>query len=79
MWGFQVTLTGSLFCGLAHLLFADHDGRSSGRDVFGIALGAIAIMSSAVGVAMVMGVGAAVLIRRGWAAALLHTAVTGPR
>jgi hypothetical protein len=73
LWGFQVTLAGSLLCGFVHLLLADHERPTARRDVLGLLVGAIGVTSSAVGIAMTVGVGAAVLVRRGRAAALLHT------
>jgi hypothetical protein len=73
LFGFQVALTASLFCGLAHMLLADHEGPNSRRDAFAIALGAVGLMSSAVGIAMTVGVGTAVLLRRGVRVAFLHT------
>lgn len=74
LYGFQVTLTGALACGLAHLLLADRDGPASRRDALGVAIGAVGLMSSGVGVAMVLGVAVAVWLRRGWPLALLHAA-----
>lgn len=73
VWAFQIGFTGSLLCGLAHLLLADHDGRSDIRDVLGVGIGLVGLMSSAVAVPLVAGTGAALLLRRGWRAAALHT------
>jgi len=74
VWAFQVGFNGSLAWGLGHLLLADHDGRFDRRDALGLACGLLAITSSGVGVSITVGVGLAVLLRRGWKAALLHTA-----
>lgn len=73
LFGFQVALTASVFCGLAHMLLADHEGPISRRDALAIAVGAVGLMSSAVGIAMTVGVGTAVLLRRGLKVALVHT------
>jgi hypothetical protein len=71
-YAFQVSLDLSVLCGLAHLLLADHDGSFGRRDVLGIVLGIVALMSSAIGVPMMAGVGLLVLLRRGWRTAALH-------
>ena len=72
LFGFQITLTGSIACGFAHLLLADHDGPVDRRDGVGLAFGFVGLMCSGVGVAMVAMVGAATLLRRGWRVAMLH-------
>lgn len=73
-WGFQVGFSGALALGLAHLLLADHDpGPIRRRDLAGIGCGLLALTCSAIGVVMVVVVGVAVLVRRGWRAAALHT------
>ena len=72
LFGFTINLTGSLVFGLAHLLLATDDAPTRRKDVVGIGFGLAAIMSSAVGVPMVVGVALGVLIRRGWRAAALH-------
>jgi len=70
---FQITFVGSLVFGLAQLLLADHDGPVDRRDWFGLAAGLAGLMCSGVGVTMVVIVGVAMLLRRGWRIALLHT------
>jgi hypothetical protein len=70
---FQITFVGSLVFGLGQLLLADHDGPVDRRDWFGLAAGLAALMCSGVGVTMVIIVGIATLLRRGWRIALLHT------
>ena len=70
---FQMTLVGSLVFGFVHLLLATHDGPLDRRDYWGLAAGLAALMCSGVGVSMVIAVGAAVLLARGWRLALLHT------
>jgi hypothetical protein len=74
LWAFQIGFTAAFVFGLVHLLLADHEGRFDRRDWFGLLAGAAALMSSAVGVSMVVVVGLAALISRGWRAALFHTA-----
>jgi hypothetical protein len=70
---FQMTLVGSLIFGFVHLLLATHDGPLDRRDVWGLAAGLCGLMCSGIGVSMVIAVGAAVLLARGWRLALLHT------
>lgn len=73
VWAFQVTFTGSLAFGLAHLLLADHDGPIGRRDLMGLGCGLLAIASSGVGITTTVAVAVAVLWTRGWKPALLHT------
>ena len=70
----QITFLGSLAFGLGQLLLADHAGKVDYRDALGLVCGLASLMCSNVGVAMVATVGLAVLLRRGWRPALLHTA-----
>ncbi len=70
---FQITFVGSLVFGLVQLLLADHDGPVDRRDWFGLAAGLAGLMCSGVGVTMAVIVGVAMLLRRGWRIALLHT------
>ena len=74
---FQITFDGALVFGLTHLLLADHDGRLNRRDVAGLVCGLAGLMCSNVSIAMVATVGLAVLLRRGWRAALFHTVPLG--
>jgi hypothetical protein len=69
---FQIAFTGALVFGLAALLVTDHDGPFDRRDAWGLSFGLLGLMCSAVGVVMVAVVGAALLLRRGRRAALLH-------
>jgi hypothetical protein len=73
-WAFQIGYEGSLVLGITHLLLADHDGGFDRRDVLGIATGLAGLMCSSIGIVMTAVVGLAVLMRRGWKAAALHTA-----
>jgi hypothetical protein len=72
--GFQITLTGSVVFGLAHLLLTDHDGPVDRRDGAGIVAGFAGLLCSGLAVLMVVIVGIAALFKRGWRVALLHTA-----
>jgi hypothetical protein len=71
---FQITFVGALAFGLGHLLLADHDGPVDRRDLLGLLLGLGGLLCSGVAVSMTITVGLAVLLRRGWRIALLHTA-----
>jgi hypothetical protein len=69
---FQMTFTGALFFGLVHLVLADHDGPLDRRDGAGLAAGAFALTWSGVAPSLVLAVGLATLLRRGWRAAAFH-------
>lgn len=71
---FQITFVWALALGLGHLLLADHDGPVARRDWLGLLAGLAALMCSGVAVSMTIVVGIAMLLRRGWRVALLHTA-----
>jgi hypothetical protein len=71
---FQISFTGAIVFGLAQVLLADHDGRVSRRDWLGLLAGLLGLMTSGVAVTMVFVVGVGVLLRRGWRAAMFHTA-----
>lgn len=64
--GFAVPL------GLAQMLLADHEGPLDRRDWFGLAAGLAAVLCSSVAVPMVLAVGIAILVKRGWRVALVH-------
>jgi hypothetical protein len=74
LWAFQIGFTAAFVFGLAHLVLADHDGPFDRRDWVGLLAGAAGLMCSAVGVSMVVIVGIATLVSRGWRVALAHTA-----
>lgn len=73
----QITFDAALVFGLTHLLLVDHDGKVDRRDVVGLVCGLAGLMCSNVSIAMVATVGLAVLLRRGWRPALLHTVPLG--
>jgi hypothetical protein len=76
-WAFQITWNASLVLGLAQLLMADHDGPVDRRDWFGVLAGLAGLLTSGVAVTMVVVVGLATLVRRGWRVAVFHTAPLG--
>ena len=75
IWSFQVGFTGGTAFGLTAILLVNHRQIDRKRYWLGLACGFAALLCSGVGVAMVCAGGVAVLIRRGWRAAL---AFTGP-
>lgn len=77
VWAFQITQVGSLVFGLTHLLLVDHDGPLDRRDWLGLAAGTVGMLCSGVAVTMVIVVGIAVLVRRGWRIAAVHTVPLG--
>jgi hypothetical protein len=70
---FQITFVGALVFGLAQLLLADHDGPVGARDALALLAGLAGLMCSGVAIGMVLIVGLAMLVRRGWRVALLQT------
>jgi hypothetical protein len=77
LWAFQITFTGALVFGLVQLLLADHAGPVDRRDWLGLTAGLLALMCSGVAITMVIVVGFATLVRRGWQIAVLHTVPLG--
>lgn len=77
LWAFQIAFSGALVLGLADLLLIDHGGPVDHRDWLGLVAGTLALMCSGVAITMVIVVGIAALLRRGWHIALLHTAPLG--
>ncbi len=55
--GFQISMTGSLLAGLALLLIADHAGPVDRRDLVGLVVGVVGLMTSSVFVALLVGRG----------------------
>jgi hypothetical protein len=76
-YAFQINFNAALAFGLIHLLLADHDGPVDRRDGLGLVAGFLGLMSSGIAVTMVVVVGLAMLLRRGWRVAMLHTAPLG--
>lgn len=74
---FQITWTGGLFFGLAHLLLADHDGAVDWRDALGLGAGFVGLLCSAIAVPLTCAVGVLTFIKRGWRVAALHTLPLG--
>lgn len=77
VWGFQITLVGSLVFGLAQLILSDHDGDLDRRDGLALGSGMAALLCSGVAIPMVMAVGLSVLMRRGWRMAAFQTVPLG--
>jgi hypothetical protein len=77
VWAFQIGFDGALVFGLVHVVLADHAGTVDRRDVIGLAAGALGLMCSGVGVAMVIVAGIAAGLRRDWRVAALHTLPLG--
>ena len=73
VWAFQITFVGALAFGLAQLCLADHEGRIDWRDFAALGCGLLAMMCSGVGVTMVVIVGIAMFLRRGWVIAAMQT------
>jgi hypothetical protein len=70
VWGFEFSFSGAIALGLAHLLLADHPAPSPRRRAAGLACGIGALMFSGIGLIMAGVVGLAVLLGRGWRAAV---------
>jgi hypothetical protein len=77
LWAFQIAFSGALVFGLVDLLLTDHLGSIDRRDWLGLAAGGLALVCSGVAVTMVIVVGIAAVLRRGWRVALFHTAPLG--
>jgi hypothetical protein len=73
VFGFQVGFTGSLAWGLAQLVLADTEGGFKRRDLLALGCGLLAITSSGIGVTTSIMVGIALLLRRNWRMAALHS------
>ena len=73
-WVFQIGFVGAVLFGLTQMVLANHDGPIGRRDGLALLAGVAAILSTGVGPIMVIAVGAATFIRRGWKAAALQTA-----
>jgi hypothetical protein len=74
VYAFQIGFDGALVCGLAQLLYADHDGPFDRRDWIGLGFGLAGLMCSGVAVSMTVAVGVVVFVRRGWRTAVFHCA-----
>jgi hypothetical protein len=73
-WAFGVTFSSALAFGLIQLLLADHDGPLDRRDWLALLAGLAGLMCSGIAVTMVIVVGIAVFVRRGWKMAAFQTA-----
>jgi hypothetical protein len=77
LWVAAVGFVGAVLFGLVHLLLTDHDGPIDRRDWLGLMAGVASLMCSGVAISMVIVVGYAALLRRGWRVAVLHTVPLG--
>ena len=77
LWPVQIAWMGSLLFSMTQLLLADHDGPFDRRDSLGLVAGLAALLCSAVGLAVVVAVGVAAFMRRGWRIAVIHTLPLG--
>ncbi|MCU1465612.1 MAG: hypothetical protein JWM72_1540 [Actinomycetia bacterium] len=76
-YSFQSAWCATLALGLGYLMLVDHSGPVDRRDWIGLGLGLAALMCSGVATTMIVVVGVAVLVRRGWRPALLHAGTLG--
>jgi hypothetical protein len=65
VYGFQVSLTASLVCGLALFLLADGPRAVTRRDLLALGVGVVGLMTSGVFPAILVGFGVTTLLRRG--------------
>ena len=70
---FQIMFVWAFVLGLGQLLLADHEGPLDRRDVLGLIAGCLGLLCSGVALTMIIVVGLAMLVRRGWRIALFHT------
>ncbi len=77
LWAFQITFVGALVFGLVQIILADHDGPIDRRDWLGLGAGLVALMMSGQAPSLIFGAGLVCVLRRRWAAALLHTVPLG--
>jgi hypothetical protein len=75
--GFQVSLTGSLVCGFALLLFTDGPPTLTRRDWLTLPVGVVGLMTSSVFVPMLVGLGVTSFLRRGARVATFHVVPLG--
>jgi hypothetical protein len=72
---FQISLNGSIVCGLAFLLLVEHDGPIDRRNLAGVGIAILGLMTSAMMGPMLLMVFAAILLRRGFFVAVAHLAL----
>jgi hypothetical protein len=77
VFGFQVSLTGSLVCGLALFLLSEGPRGVTRRDWLAIGVGLVGLMTSAAFPPIVVGVGVTTLLRRGARVAALYAMPLG--
>jgi hypothetical protein len=77
MFGFQVSLTGSLVCGLALFLLADGPRSVTRRDWLALGIGLVGLMTSSLFLALLVGVVVTTLMRRGVRVAAFYAVPLG--
>jgi hypothetical protein len=77
LFAFQISFNLAVAFGLIQLILSDHPGPIDRRDWLGLGAGALAIMCSGEGPGMVIAVGVALLLKRGWKQAAFHTVPLG--
>ena len=75
--GFQISLTGSVLCGLALFLVAAGPRRVTRRDWLGLGLGVVGLMTSSVFPPILVGFGVTTLVRRGLRVTAFYTLPLG--
>lgn len=77
VFGFQLSLTGSLVCGLALFLLSDGPREVTRRDWLAIGVGLLGLMTSAAFPPIAVGVGVTTILRRGARVAAIYAAPLG--
>ncbi|MGH9227186.1 MAG: hypothetical protein ACRD07_00385 [Acidimicrobiales bacterium] len=77
LFGFQLSLTGSVVCGLALFLLADGPRAVTRRDWLALGVGILGLMTSAAFPPFVVGIGVMTLLRRGARAAAFYVVPLG--
>jgi len=77
VFGFQISLTGSLVCGLALFLLSDGPRTVTRRDLLTLGLAVVGLMTSAVFLALLVGFGVTTMLRRGVRVAAFYAVPLG--
>jgi hypothetical protein len=77
VWGFQLSVTGSVVCGLALFLFADGPRSVTRRDWLALGIGLVGLMTSAMFLGFLVGFGVMTLLRRGIRASAFYALPLG--
>jgi hypothetical protein len=76
-WGFQLSVTGSVVCGLVLFLLADGPRQVTRRDWLILAVGLLGLMTSAMFLGFLVGFGVTTLLRRGMRVAAFYALPLG--